>query len=48
MGTDPAGQLYNLANDLGEKNNVATAHPDITRELAAQLQAIREAKRTRP
>jgi arylsulfatase A-like enzyme len=48
MGTDPAGQLYNLATDLGEKNNVAAAHPDMVRELATRLKAIRENSRTRP
>ena len=34
---DPAAslELYNLANDLGEMNNIAAAHPDIVARLAA-------------
>ena len=30
-------QLYNLKNDLGEKNNVATKYPEKVKELAALL-----------
>ncbi len=48
MGTDPQAQLYNLANDLGERNNVAALHPDLVKELATQLKAIREHSKTRP
>ncbi len=36
----PAGkgvQLYNLAGDLGEKTNVAAAHPDVVKALSARL-----------
>lgn len=48
LGNDPQPQLYDLANDLGEKNNVATAHPERVREMAAQLQKIRQQGRSRP
>ena len=27
------GQLYNLAEDLGEKKNIANAHPDVIKRL---------------
>ncbi len=31
-------ELYNLANDPGEKNNLAKQHPEIARKLKAKLQ----------
>ncbi len=34
--------LYNLRDDIGEDNNVAAKHPDITGPLAAKLAAWRE------
>lgn len=34
-------QLYDLANDISEKKNVAADHPEIVRELAAKLNEIR-------
>ena len=48
LGNDPAPQLYNLKEDLGEKNNVAVEHPEIVKELAALLKKIRNDGRTRP
>jgi len=33
----PKGQLYNLNTDLGEKNNLYDAHPEIVEELYEQL-----------
>lgn len=41
-GADPQPQLYHLTTDLGERQNVATAHPDKVRELAGLLQAVRK------
>jgi arylsulfatase A-like enzyme len=46
-GNDPVPQLYNLKTDLGEKKNVATQYPLIVKELADQLQKIRNDGRTR-
>ncbi len=40
-GNDPAPQLYNLREDIGEKNNVAARHPEKVEELAAALKRIR-------
>ena len=37
-GNDPEPQLYDLATDPGETRNVAAAHPDKVRELAALLE----------
>jgi arylsulfatase A-like enzyme len=37
----PAYELYDLAADVGEKTNVADRHPDVVKELAAELQAAR-------
>jgi arylsulfatase A-like enzyme len=31
-------ELYNLANDIGEKKNLAAAHPEKAKELAADWQ----------
>jgi arylsulfatase A-like enzyme len=46
-GNDPLPQLYNLKNDLGEKNNVASQNPAIVKELTELLQKIRNDGRTR-
>lgn len=39
-GMSPDVQLYNLKTDIGERNNVATNHPDIVRKMEADLQKI--------
>jgi len=36
-GASSAGQLYNLAEDAGEKNNLAAEHPEKVAELTARL-----------
>lgn len=40
---DGALELYNLENDLGERNNVAMQHPEITKQLHQQMQNWRQA-----
>jgi arylsulfatase A-like enzyme len=45
---DPPGQLYNLADDLGETNNLYADEPAIVQKLLAQLKKIRETGRSRP
>ena len=47
LGNDPEPQLYNLANDIGERHNVAAGYPDKVRELAEALRRIREQGRSR-
>jgi arylsulfatase A-like enzyme len=42
------GELYNLAEDLGETKNVAAQHPDRATAMAGRLQTIRDAGRSRP
>ena len=42
LGIDPAGQLYQLADDLGETNNLLQAQPDRSRKLLEELKAARE------
>ena len=32
-------ELYNLAEDSGEKNDLATKHPELVRKLRAHLEA---------
>ena len=39
---EPVDELYNLESDLGEKNNVATQHPDVVTRLRSILEAHRE------
>ena len=43
LGNDQEPQLYDLAIDEGERNNLATARPEKVRELAALLDGIRRA-----
>jgi arylsulfatase A-like enzyme len=43
LGTDPAGQLYQLGDDLGETNNLIKAQPDRSRKLREELQTTRGA-----
>jgi arylsulfatase A-like enzyme len=42
LGNAPQPQLYNLKDDLGERNDVATQHPEKVKEMAALLQKIRQ------
>lgn len=44
----PAGQLFDLRNDLGETTNLASARVEVATELQRELKRIREAARTRP
>ncbi len=46
-GNDPAPQLYNLREDIGEQRNVAALHPEKVDELAAALKKIRERESSR-
>ncbi len=46
-GNDPAPQLYNLAADPGETNNVAGKHPEKVQEMETMLRQIRESGRSR-
>lgn len=44
LGNSPLPQLYNLKNDIGEKNNLAEKHPEKVKELAALLLSIKNKK----
>ena len=44
---ESAGELYNLADDIGETRDLAAKHPDLAKKLQAELMAARQAKRTR-
>jgi hypothetical protein len=45
LGNDPQPQLYNLAKDIGEKNNVAAANLEKVKELEVLLKSIKELKK---
>ncbi|MES1222359.1 MAG: sulfatase-like hydrolase/transferase, partial [Bacteroidota bacterium] len=40
-GNSPSAQLYNLKEDIGEKNNLALKYPEKVKELSALLEAIK-------
>lgn len=49
-GTRPANgaqELYDLERDLGERNNVAALHPEVTKRLGAMLEKVVKDGRTR-
>ena len=48
MGHDTSPQVYNLADDGGEKNNLQSRQPGETEELGKLLLALRQAGRSRP
>ena len=48
IGNNPQPQLFNLKDDVGEKNNVAAQYPDRVREMLAALENIQKTGRTRP
>jgi arylsulfatase A-like enzyme len=43
----PAGQLYNLRDDLAETNNLYLKHPEIVAKLEAEMKHIMKAERSR-
>ncbi|HQW92482.1 MAG TPA: arylsulfatase [Ferruginibacter sp.] len=46
-GINPLPQLYDLKNDLGERNNLAEKYPDKVKELQGLLKKIKEEGRNR-
>ena len=48
LGTQRPVELYNLTDDLGEKNNVAAQHPDIVRRIEDVLRSARTDSRDFP
>ncbi len=47
LGNNPAPQLYNLTDDIGEKNNLASKYPGIVAELSTLLERIKADGRSR-
>ncbi|SMO73722.1 sulfatase family protein [Fodinibius sediminis] len=45
---DPQGQLYNLAEDPAEQNNLWQDHPDVVQRLRKKLRAFEQRGRSRP
>jgi arylsulfatase A-like enzyme len=48
LSPDAPGQLYNLKDDPGETTNLHEKHPEIVKELKAQLDAFRKSGRSAP
>jgi arylsulfatase A-like enzyme len=46
-GTSTGPQLYNLRDDLGERNNIAAQHPDKVEKLAALIETVRNNPKSR-
>lgn len=46
-GNNAAPQLYDLKNDIGEKNNLAASRPELVKKLAGLLEKIMSAGRSR-
>jgi Arylsulfatase A and related enzymes len=44
LGNSPLPQLYNLKNDEGEQNNLATRYPKKVKKLAAELEKVKNKK----
>jgi arylsulfatase A-like enzyme len=44
LGNDPQPQLYNLAKDIGEKNNVSATNVEKVKELQELLKEVKERK----
>ena len=47
LGNDLDPQLYDLSKDPGEKNNLASQHPDKVKQMATELQKIKDDGRSR-
>lgn len=47
LGADPNPQLYDLATDIGETDNVASRHPERVKQMSVQLNSIRTAPQRR-
>ncbi len=43
-----SGQLYDLANDLAESQNIYEEHPAIVKRLRTTLKSLKQSKQTRP
>ena len=44
MGNDPAGQLYNLADDPGETRNLIDANPDRAVRMRQRLEQLSQSR----
>ncbi|HWI56551.1 MAG TPA: sulfatase-like hydrolase/transferase, partial [Bacillota bacterium] len=48
LGNDSAPQLYNLTQDPGEKQNLASSHPELVQKLSKLLEQVQERSPSRP
>jgi arylsulfatase A-like enzyme len=47
LGNNETPQLFNLAQDIGEQNDVAAAHPERVKTMLAEIDRIRKTPKTR-
>jgi len=47
VSSENPGELYNLADDIGETKDLSGQHPGLAKELYGKLMAALQAKRTR-
>lgn len=47
LGNSETPQLFNLAQDIGEQNDVAAAHPERVKSMLAEIDRIRKTPKTR-
>jgi arylsulfatase A-like enzyme len=48
LGRDAGAQLYDLSNDLGETNNVASMHPERVAAMRKTLEKLQESAEAEP
>ncbi len=46
--SDPSGQLYDMENDIAEKNNLFTQYPEVVKTLSDELEKLVENGRSTP
>jgi hypothetical protein len=48
LGRDAGAQLYDLSNDLGETNNVASIHPERVAAMRKTIEKLQESVEAEP
>ena len=48
LGNSPYPQLYNIEEDIGQRQNMAQEYPSRVIEMSTRLKILLDSKRTRP